>query len=569
MAAIDRRRSAAGGSARAEAQQPFREVGEDAVDPQRDERIDFRLAVHGPHAHLEVSPMRFGHRRRARQGPFRVHRFRAEVPREVERLRPRRGRVDENADPRILGEVAHQAHARRGERGEDRLREEAEAAYDAHALDLEPARRVLAFDLEVQLDVPAEELDGLLEGEDLFACELLREPAACIERFDLAQRMVSHAAVAVGRTIQPLVVDHHDGAVASHLAVELDHVGAELDGAKERGTGVLGAMTRGAAMRDAQQTGPVKHRATLAERGVESDRPVWHDPVMRRWLELSIEVVPAAGDALVAWLVDRGAPGVIEEELTDRLRLKAHFTPTEEAEAIVVATRRFLRELDGPFPGAASARLEVGFVDEEDWASSWKQGFPPLEIGRRLCVRTPWSPPPSDRHDVQILPAMAFGTGQHASTLGCLLAIEDVFDQEPAPSAVLDVGTGSGVLAIAAARLGARRVLAIDVDPVAIAAAADNVSRNDLQAVVTLRCGPADAVEGRYPLIVANLYADLLCSMFGAFTARAEDRGRCIVSGLLDADASSVRQTAAASGWQPEAERSLEGWTTLTLRRTP
>jgi ribosomal protein L11 methylase PrmA len=126
---------------------------------------------------------------------------------------------------------------------------------------------------------------------------------------------------------------------------------------------------------------------------------------MRRWLELSIEIVPAASDALVGWLVERGAPGVIEEDLADGLRLRAHFVETEDAEEIVGATRRFLRELDEPFPGAAGARLEVGFVDEEDWSSNWKRGFPPLEVGRRLRVRTPWSPPASDRLDVQILPA--------------------------------------------------------------------------------------------------------------------------------------------------------------------
>ncbi len=322
-------------------------------------------------------------------------------------------------------------------------------------------------------------------------------------------------------------------------------------------------------MRDAEQAGAAEHRATVAERVVESDRWLWQDPAMRRWLELSIEIVPAASDALVAWLVERGAPGVVEEDLADRLRLRAHFTQIEDAEGLVGATRRFLRELDEPFPGAAGAWLEVGFVDEEDWSSNWKRDFPPLEVGRRLCVRTPWSSPPSDRLDVQILPAMAFGTGHHASTLGCLLAIEEDFDHEAAPSSVLDVGTGSGILAIAAARLGASRVLAVDVDPVAIEAAAANVSRNDVQTIVTLRCGSIEAANGRYPLVVANLYSDLLRSMFAAFAARAEACGRCIASGLLDADVESVGRAAAASGWRLEAQRSLEGWTTLILRHAP
>ncbi|HYC15335.1 MAG TPA: 50S ribosomal protein L11 methyltransferase, partial [Stellaceae bacterium] len=207
--------------------------------------------------------------------------------------------------------------------------------------------------------------------------------------------------------------------------------------------------------------------------------------------------------------------------------------------------------------------------DEEDWASSWKRSFPPLAVGRRLCVRTPWSPAPSTRHDVQILPAMAFGTGHHASTLGCLLAMEDIFEVDPTPSAVLDVGTGSGILAIAAARLGAQRVVAIDVDLAAVAAAADNVSRNGLDAIVTTRRGSTEEIEGRYALTVANLYADILCTTFRAFAAAAEGRGGCIISGFLDADAVRVRQAAAQSGWRLEAERSLEGWTTLTLRLAP
>ena len=290
---------------------------------------------------------------------------------------------------------------------------------------------------------------------------------------------------------------------------------------------------------------------------------------MRRWLELTIEIEPAAGDALVNWLVERGAPGVIEEEAGDRLRLKGHFLAAEGSERIVGDARQFLEDLGESFPGAARASLEIGFVDEEDWASSWKRSFPPLEVGRRLCVRTPWSPCPSARHDVQILPAMAFGTGHHASTLGCLLAMEDVFEGEPTPSAVLDVGTGSGILAIAAARLGARRVMAIDVDPAAVAAAADNVSRNGLDGVVTATRGSTETIEGRYSLTVANLYADLLCAAFRGFAAAAEESGGCIVSGFLDADAARVRRAAAQRGWRLEAERSLEGWTTLTLRHAP
>jgi ribosomal protein L11 methyltransferase len=289
---------------------------------------------------------------------------------------------------------------------------------------------------------------------------------------------------------------------------------------------------------------------------------------MRRWLELSTEVPPAAGDALSAWLFDRGAPGVIEESAADHLRLRAHFEGADRERELVDALHGFLREIDEFFPGAAASRIAVACVDEEDWAEGWKQRFPPLEVGRRLRVRTPWSArDDSGRHDVEILPAMAFGTGHHASTLGCLLALEDLFECEGALSPVLDVGTGSGILAIAAARLGARAVAAVDVDPVAVEAAAENARRNGVEKIIRLRRGSLEAVTGRYRLILANLYAGALRELFAGFADHAEPRGWLIVSGLLEADRDAVREAAVAEDWEPKSERCLEGWTTLTLRR--
>src|SRR5262249_41787067 len=174
----------------------------------------------------------------------------------------------------------------------------------------------------------------------------------------------------------------------------------------------------------------------------------------------------------------------------------------------------------------------------------------------------------SRRHDVEILPAMAFGTGHHASTRGCLLALEELVEREGALSPVLDVGTGSGVLAIAAARLGAGAVVAVDVDPVAVEAAVENVRRNDLEAIVHPQRGSLETVTGRYRLIVANLYTTLLRELASGFADHAEPRGWLIVSGLLEADRGDVQEHAHAAGWEPTGERCLDGWTTLTLRRS-
>jgi ribosomal protein L11 methyltransferase len=288
---------------------------------------------------------------------------------------------------------------------------------------------------------------------------------------------------------------------------------------------------------------------------------------MRRWQELCVEIPPEAGDALSSWLVDQGAPGVIEEQAGDRLRLRAHFA-IGDGGVLLRAAQTFLVELEEFFPGAGAASVAIGVIDEEDWVDGWKQSFPCMEIGRRLRVRPPWAPRgSSDRHDIEIMPAMAFGTGQHASTLGCLLAIEKLFEAEGALSPVLDVGTGSGILAVAAARLGARSIVALDADPIAVAAAADNIRRNGVESVVRLRQGSIDVLEERFALIVANLHSAVLCTMFGPFREHAAARAWLVVSGLLDGDRDGIRAAGLTAGWLPADERSLDGWATLVFRR--
>jgi ribosomal protein L11 methyltransferase len=286
------------------------------------------------------------------------------------------------------------------------------------------------------------------------------------------------------------------------------------------------------------------------------------------WCEIAIEVREDALDAVANWLVERGAPGVIEEPLdAERVRLRAHFAEDADVAALVFDARRFLTDLDGDFPGSASSSVGVAKIEAEDWAEGWKRGFPPLDIGRSLCVRPPWSAAPASRLDVVIEPAMAFGTGQHASTLGCLLAIEAIFDTNEAITSMLDVGTGSGILAIAAARLGADRIVAIDNDPLAVDAARANLGQNGLTEAIDVRRGELEAVSESFRLIVANLYSGLLVRLFEGFAACADRDAWLVASGLLDADYVAVVRAAAASGWREAEARSIDGWTTVTFRR--
>jgi ribosomal protein L11 methyltransferase len=289
---------------------------------------------------------------------------------------------------------------------------------------------------------------------------------------------------------------------------------------------------------------------------------------MGGWLELAITLPAEAADALGHHLMGIGAPGVIEEQVDcvpSRLRLRAHFPATRERDPLVQEVRSFLGSLDDIFPGAGAAILSVSSVVEEDWAEGWKQRFPPVEIGESLRIRTPWSPADPRRHDVEILPAMAFGTGQHASTLGCLLALETLALEGGDLSAVLDVGTGSGILGIAAARLGAERVLALDDDPVAVAAAVENVRRNALERRVEVREATVESVRETFSLVVANLYTNLLRSLCPAFARVSRPGGLLVVSGLLDEDRAAVCRAAEEVGWRERNARSVDGWTTLVF----
>jgi len=179
-------------------------------------------------------------------------------------------------------------------------------------------------------------------------------------------------------------------------------------------------------------------------------------------------------------------------------------------------------------------------------------------------VAPPWDVPDAPgRHVLVIAPGMAFGTGQHPTTRACLEEIEAVVGMGGIDSA-LDVGTGSGVLAAALARLGVPRVVALDVDPAAIAVARANLRRNAAEGVLLLAGGPA-AVRARFGLVVANLLAQALIAEARALVAAVADAGHLVVSGLLASQVPAV--LAAYPGFRVAHERCEASWATLRLVR--
>jgi ribosomal protein L11 methyltransferase len=289
------------------------------------------------------------------------------------------------------------------------------------------------------------------------------------------------------------------------------------------------------------------------------------------WVSLRIDLPIEIAEAVTSFLLDAGAPGVITEDRdldgpahpASRARLEA---PVRAADHVRVATElaKYLLSLAELEPAARDARVTTAPVPPVDWMAVARAHHRPLSIGRRLLVVPPWEVPGSSEREILVIePGMAFGTGQHATTRSCLEAIEGVLDAAPI-GAALDVGTGSGVLALALARLGVARVVALDLDPAVLPLARATLLRNGAPHVLLL-AGTVAAVRLRADLVVANLLADTIVAEAPALGAAVRPGGRLVLSGILVVQAPAVRN--AFPGWSLADTRTVDGWETMTLRR--
>ena len=300
------------------------------------------------------------------------------------------------------------------------------------------------------------------------------------------------------------------------------------------------------------------------------------------WLELIVEVDREAVES-VAELFGRYGynEGVVIDEpfrqdrdgdnlavdLTAPVTVRTFVAQEATDDSIIEAIRSGLRNLGMIRP---VGELTIEMRREEDWANTWKEHYHPVKVGLRTVVRPPWQEydPVGDEIVVMLDPGMAFGNGTHQTTRLALQGLERFI--EPGMT-VFDAGTGSGILAIAASLLGASAVDGVDIDPVSVRTARENVERNELPSLVDLRVGsvgPAEPFAGKqYDLVLANIIARILIELNEGIVAFTKPGGVLVLSGIIEDRLQDTIDTYARHPLEMIDQQQEADWFSLVYRR--
>ncbi|MFB5558044.1 50S ribosomal protein L11 methyltransferase [Bacillus cereus] len=309
-----------------------------------------------------------------------------------------------------------------------------------------------------------------------------------------------------------------------------------------------------------------------------------------KWSEISIHTTEEAVEAVSHILHEAGASGVAIEdpaELTkereqqygeiyalnpdeypaEGVLIKAYFPQTDSLHETIAGVKSSIDVLPSYDIEIGTGNITVNEVNEEDWATAWKKYYHPVQISDTFTIVPTWeeyTPSSPDEKIIELDPGMAFGTGTHPTTTMCIRALEKTV--QPGDN-IIDVGTGSGVLSIAAAKLGASSVQAYDLDPVAVESAEMNVRLNKTDDIVSVgQNSLLEGIEGPVDLIVANLLAEIIL-LFPEGAARVvKSGGLFITSGIIAAKEKVISEALEKAGFTIEEVLRMEDWVAIIAR---
>jgi ribosomal protein L11 methyltransferase len=303
-----------------------------------------------------------------------------------------------------------------------------------------------------------------------------------------------------------------------------------------------------------------------------------------RWLELTVQTHPEAVESVSELLSSYSRDGVVIEEpyelsedgqdyhilVGEPVQIHAYLpldgTEEEKQQQIAQGLWHFA-SIGAHFVG----ELQTREVDEEDWANAWKDYYHVTHIGTRLVIRPSWREytPKNDEVVLTLDPGMAFGTGVHPTTRLCLERVEKLVHPG---MRVLDVGTGSGILALAAAKLGATHIEAIDNSSVAVESSKANAEMNDLQDQINVVLGVLDEAEaqrteGQYDLVLVNIFAHIIGGIASQLAQVLAPHGLLVASGIIEARRPDAEGPLLAAGLELVDELKIDDWLALTYRK--
>ena len=309
------------------------------------------------------------------------------------------------------------------------------------------------------------------------------------------------------------------------------------------------------------------------------------------WTELTIYTTPEAVEAVSGILYETGVGGVsvedpslllecnrttkewdvLDKEVEDRYAenkavIKAYYAPESNMEENMLKIREGI-DRAAEYIDFGDLKISSAVVCEDDWENSWKKYYKPIEVGNRIIIKPLWEKISSDRDVViELDPGMAFGTGTHETTRMCL----EVLEKYAAPSkSLLDVGTGSGILSIGAAKMGCGKITAVDIDTVAVKVAKENAALNKVEDKIDIVCGNlTDCIKKeKYDIVVANIIADAIIMLSGGISDFLSDTGVYITSGIINHRADDVKAKLAECDFVITDEISQGDWVAIVCKK--